>query len=292
MTIGDSSAPLAAARAVAVERGVRCDDAVVIAMGSNVLVHLKPSRVVARVMTGTAALHDDVARWLEREVAVGVFAADQGGPIVPPSELIAPGPYEHDGSWMTFWKFVARSPDAGAVGRSLRELHDVLASFTGDLEPFSGIRDQIDRQLAELHPCGWLSGYEIELLRSELRRLTPTAFTTSVPVQPIHGDAGLGNLLGSRAGLLWNDLEDVCTGPVGWDVAGAVASARARARSENYVASILAAYGGPDLDALRPFLELDALAAAAWQAFDTQRRRPSTTTPPRWFAQSLARLPR
>jgi hypothetical protein len=297
MTIGDSSAAVTAARAVAAEHGVRGDDAVVIAAGSNVLVHLKPSPVVARVMTGTAALHDDIARWLEREVAVGVFVADHGGPVVPPSELIAPGPYEHDGLWMTFWKFVAhersdRSPDAGAVGRSLRELHNALAGFAGDLEPFSAIRDQIDRQLAELHPCAWLSGREIELLRSELRRLTPTVFATSVPVQPIHGDAGLGNLLDSRAGLLWNDLEDVCAGPVGWDVAGVVASARTRARSENYVARMLGAYGGPDLEALRPFLDLDALYAAAWEAFDAQRRRPSTTTAPRRLAHSLARLSR
>ena len=285
------------ARTVAAGQGVRCDDAVVLAAGSNVLVHLKPSPVIARVMTGTAALHDDVVRWLEREVAVGVFAAGQGAPVVPPSELIAPGPYEHDGLWMTFWKFVAharsdRSPEAGAVGRSLRELHDVLAGFVGDLESFTGIRDQIDRQLAALHPCGWLSGYQIELLRSELERLTPTAFARSARAQPIHGDAGLGNLLDSGAGLLWNDLEDVCSGPVGWDVAGVVASARTRSRSENYVARMLAAYGGPDLDALRPFLELDALYAAAWEAFDTQRRRPSTATPPKRLAQSLAQLPR
>jgi hypothetical protein len=175
MTIGDSSIPLAAARTVAAGQGVHCDDAVVIAAGSNVLVHLKPSPVVARVMTGTAALHDDAARWLEREVAVGLFAAERGGPVVPPSDMIAPGPYEHDGLWMTFWKFVAhrrsdRPPDAVAVGRSLRELHDVLAGFAGDLEPFSGIRDQIDSQLAELHPCGWLGS------KSAAKFLSPQPF--------------------------------------------------------------------------------------------------------------------
>jgi len=50
---------LAAAQAVAREHGVACDEAVLIAAGSNVLVHLKPAPVVARVMTGTAVLHDD-----------------------------------------------------------------------------------------------------------------------------------------------------------------------------------------------------------------------------------------
>ena len=127
MNTGDSRVPFAAARAVAAAHGVRCDDAVVIAAGSNVLVHLKPSPVVARVMTGTAALHGDIASWLEREVAVGVFVAERGGPVVPPSDLLAPGPYQDHRLWMTLWKFVAQeladgSPDARAVGHSLREV--------------------------------------------------------------------------------------------------------------------------------------------------------------------------
>jgi hypothetical protein len=52
---GEASS-LAAAQAVAREHGVACDEAVRIAAGSNVLVHLKPAPVVARVMTGTAVL--------------------------------------------------------------------------------------------------------------------------------------------------------------------------------------------------------------------------------------------
>ena len=56
---GEASA-LAAAQAVAREHGLVYEEAVPIAAGSNVLVHLKPAPVVARVMTGTAVLHDDV----------------------------------------------------------------------------------------------------------------------------------------------------------------------------------------------------------------------------------------
>jgi hypothetical protein len=71
---GEASS-LAAAQAVAREHGVACDEAVRIAAGSNVLVHLKPAPVVARVMTATAVLHDDAEQWLAREVAVGAFLA-------------------------------------------------------------------------------------------------------------------------------------------------------------------------------------------------------------------------
>jgi hypothetical protein len=66
---------LAAACAVAVDHGLPCGDAEVVYAGSNVLVHLRPSPVVARVMTGTVVLHDDPRSWLSREVAVTTFLA-------------------------------------------------------------------------------------------------------------------------------------------------------------------------------------------------------------------------
>jgi hypothetical protein len=53
---------LAAASTVASAQGLKLDAAVVIYSGSNVLVHLRPAPVVARVMTGTVALHDDPRR--------------------------------------------------------------------------------------------------------------------------------------------------------------------------------------------------------------------------------------
>src|SRR5262245_28314986 len=105
---GDAAA-LAAAQAVARAHGVACDEAVRIAAGSNALVHLKPAPVVARVMTATAVLHGDPERWLAREVAVGAFLADL---VVPPTDLLPPGPHERDGLWMTLWKFVPHDDQA------------------------------------------------------------------------------------------------------------------------------------------------------------------------------------
>ena len=112
---GEASA-LAAAQAVAREHGVACDDAVRIAAGSNVLVHLKPAPVVARVMTGTAVLHDDAEQWLAREVAVGAFLAERTDLVVPPTDILPPGPYEQDGLWMTLWRFVATRRAGSAAG--------------------------------------------------------------------------------------------------------------------------------------------------------------------------------
>jgi hypothetical protein len=116
---GEASS-VAAAQAVAREHGVACDEAVPIAAGSNVLVHLKPAPVVARVMTGTAVLHDDAEQWLAREVAVAAFLAERTDSVVPPSDIPPPGPHEQDGLWMTMWKFVPRRAGSAAAATGTR----------------------------------------------------------------------------------------------------------------------------------------------------------------------------
>jgi Ser/Thr protein kinase RdoA (MazF antagonist) len=97
-------------------------------------------------------------------------------------------------------------------------------------------------------------------------------FDSTQPAQALHGDAGIGNLLRTDEGLLWNDLEDVCTGPVAWDVAGVVTSARARGASDAFIEEILDAYGGPRVDELADFIAADELYTTIWQSYDAQRR--------------------
>jgi Phosphotransferase enzyme family len=271
------AAALAAAQAVAREHGVACDEAVPIAAGSNVLVHLKPAPVVARVMTGTAVLHDDTEQWLAREVAVGAFLAERTDLVVAPSDILPPGPHEQDGLWMTLWKFVPHDPKAPPpepreLGRSLRELHAALADFPDDLAPLSEIRDWLERLLAELRPSPLLTGEDIDWLRFKLDALTPAVFESSLPAQALHGDASISNLLRTERGLVWNDLEDVCAGPVAWDICGVVTSATARGQSATFMEELLAAYGDPDVEGLEAFLEAHALYDVVWQAYEGRRR--------------------
>jgi hypothetical protein len=228
-------------------------------------------------MTGTAVLHDDPEQWLAREVAVGAFLAERTDLAVPPTDLLPPGPYEQDGLWMTMWKFVphdeqAPPPEPGELGSSLRGLHAALADFPGALAPLSEIRDWLERLLAELHPSTVLTQRDIDWLRLELDALTPAVFESSLSAQALHGDASMSNLLRTDRGLVWNDLEDVCAGPVAWDIAGLVASARARGQNARFVEELLAAYGGPGVEGLEAFLEAHALYDVVWQAFEARRR--------------------
>ena len=68
----------AAAVKVAASLGVHATDPVILADGANVIVHLSPAPVVAKVAASTPAVRPDNAAWLQRELDVVRF----GPPVV------------------------------------------------------------------------------------------------------------------------------------------------------------------------------------------------------------------
>ncbi len=279
---------VAAAGAVAAAHGLAHDRAVVISAGSNVLVHLRPAPVVARVMTGTVVLHDDPRRWLGREVSVLEFLAPSRLAVAP-SALIAPGPHHHDGLWMTFTEWIAdveSGPgldDADRLGAMLRELHDALRPFAGDLGGPRDLRDDIERLYGRLRPVDAREAAALRPLRARLDMVRDVVFESSRPTQALHGDASLSNLLHTPSRRVWNDFEDTFRGPVQWDLAGWAMSLRSRGAGSQAVARMLDAYGCDDERELVPFYEAHAVYDEIWRRYDRQRRRsgpPSEMTAP------------
>jgi hypothetical protein len=212
----------AVAAAVAVARGFGLTDPnpVVLANGSNVLVHLWPFPVVARVATLTAELRPGVAAWLARDVEVAAFAAERGVPVVPPSVDPPPGPHVRDGRVLTFFQYVPHDPDhrpaPEEVGRALAALHEALRDYGGEL-PANGPVDDLWRILDALDRDRILPGEELAALRADLS--SSAAEVLALPVRALHGDAHPGNLLATPNGLVWNDFEDTWRGPLAWDLA-------------------------------------------------------------------------
>jgi aminoglycoside phosphotransferase len=269
---------VAAAAAVADGWGVATDEPVVIHSGSNVLVHLRPAPVVARVMTGTVVLHDDPRRWLAREISVLEFLAPSGLAVAP-TPLIAPGPHHHDGLWMTFLTWIAgvepvsEIDDAHRLGRALRDLHHELRPFKGDLDDLRAVRENIERLHGELRPSDVREAEAIGSLRARLDGLGEAVFESTLPIQALHGDVSLSNLLRSPQRLVWNDFEDTFRGPVHWDLASYAESLRICGASSNFVEAMLDAYGWYDEHDLAPFIAVQDVYVEIWQMYDRQRRR-------------------
>ena len=256
---------VAAAVAVATEQGLRVAEAVPVGTGSNVIVHMRPHPIVARVMTGTVVLHPDPRAWLTRELDVGAFLAQRISEIVAPVTEIDPGPHVSGDRWLSFWEHVevrATPLEAGEIGRSLRALHDALAGYRGPLPPRSDVLDEIDWLLNAL--C---EDDDVSALRAERDRLLEVILEPVADQQPVHGDASLSNLLATSSGPRWNDLEDVCIGSVDWDLAGLLSDARAK-HGDAFSAEVQAAYGGRhDRAALDRIDQVHTLYGALWRRY-------------------------
>ncbi len=224
---------VAAAVSLAREHGLRVEDPVVLGDLFSLMVHLKPAPIVARVATCMPRLRSPIAGWLEREIAVTTYLSEQGAPVVTPSREMPPGPHERNGFPISFWTYVEpdpdRTPTAADCSAVLLHLHTVLRSYPGEL-PMLGA-DDIPRGLELLDQTSEvLSAADVELLRASAERLRSLWEAPGEDAQPLHGDANPGNLISTRdGGPLWIDFEDVCLGPVEWDLAtimdpGAVAA--------------------------------------------------------------------
>jgi Ser/Thr protein kinase RdoA (MazF antagonist) len=245
------SVPDAAVRAavkVAAGLGVSSFEPVVLADGANVIVHLRPSPVVAKVAASTTAVRLETDAWLQRELNVVEFLAAAGVPVMTPSPEMPATTYHGDGHVMSFWRFLRSAggevPPEATIGSMLRDLHATLRSYPGTLPVLAPLND-IPAFLAR--PQSQLSAGEAGALSAAYARLTAELDQildqildqTSPAVQVLHGDAGPGNLMNTDTGWVWHDFEDTCAGPVGWDLAASTASRRLdRSR-------ILAAYGAP-----------------------------------------------
>jgi hypothetical protein len=262
--------PAAAARAavsVAAGLGVACAGPVVLADGANVIVHLSPSPVVAKVAASTLAVRPDAAAWLQRELDVASFLDRAGAPVLSPSPEVSAVVHRGGGHIMSFWTHVRPSgaglPDETVIGSMLRDLHAVLRSYPVPgpvLAPLGDIPAFLARPQTLLSPA------DVALLSETFSTLTSDLGAATAQEQALHGDAGIFNLMAARGQWAWHDFEDTCSGPVAWDLAATTASPRLdRSR-------ILAAYGTPvDEAQLRTCERLRRLHLTVWYAVYAER---------------------
>jgi hypothetical protein len=264
------AAAVQAAVEVAAGLGVTGTDPAVLNDGANVIVHLGPAPVVAKVAASTVEVRPDPAAWLQRELDLAVFLAGQGAPVLTPSPEMPPTAYRGAGHLMSFWTYLPPSdggrPGEATIGSMLRDLHAVLRSYPAQAPALAPLQD-IPAFLARRKTR--IPADRATALAAAYTNLTAQLSPDS-GWQTLHGDAGVGNLMAAGRGWVWHDLEDTCTGPVAWDLAATTASPRL----DRY--RILEAYGaaGPgavDQGQLAVCQQLRRLHLTVWYALYAER---------------------
>ena len=209
---------VAAAAAAASALGLYADNAVVLNNSNRIVLRLIPCDVVARV--APSAHHDGFE--FEGEVARRLAAA--GGPVAELEPRAGDRVYARDGFVISFWTYYKPAgPEITPAGyaAALMRLHAALRQT--DLaaphvtERVAGAQREIDDR--ERTPE--LPGPDRELLRTTLSRLSDSIRRSGAGEQLLHGEPHPGNLLRTRSGPLFVDLETCCRGPIEFDVAHA-----------------------------------------------------------------------
>lgn len=202
----------------------------------SVVVHLKPSPVVARIpiVLPHTTTPESLARRQRQELDVAQWLHDQGTPVIPPSPLVPREPVQRDGFSITFWPFVnedkSKEPDYVRNSELAADLHAALATYPGELdfllsaEPLF-VKEALDR--LESRP-DVVAPEDLRRAEQEWAVLEPLVtdeneFRKAFPgiaLQPVHGDSPPANIFASTNGPLFSDFELITRGPVEWDLGG------------------------------------------------------------------------
>lgn len=213
---------IAAAEALAAEIGLGPVSPRIIKLAKHTTLKLDPLPIVARIQTNaTPALPYGNA---EKEVRTAAYLAVRSAPTVRPTSLVHAGPYVEDGYVINLWDFVRGRPvadraEARQAATALKEVHQALEDAELELPAFTEWIETCEPILCDPLAAPGLNENDRlflhrlhDSLREELKRRTLTC-------RALHGDAHLGNVLVTREGAIWVDLEAACTGPLEWDVA-------------------------------------------------------------------------
>jgi hypothetical protein len=207
-----------AAVRVATFHGIGTATPSVIQETNNVVIRLAPHDVIAKV-----------GRWphsvgaLRREHAAATHLASVDAPIAPPLPDVGPIVDDETGFVVTFWRAVDVQPDlvvrADDAARALQVVHSALAGYEAHVPD---VREHIWLARAALNDDGAMRALpesDRELLGRAIDALTDRIAAFGAATQVLHGEPHLGNVLATPDGARWIDLEDVCVGPLEWDVA-------------------------------------------------------------------------
>lgn len=195
--------------------GLAVADATVLQNSNKLALRLLPCDVFARVAFAGSEN-------FEAEVEIGRQLADAGSRVARLEPRVEPRAYERHGFMITFWTYYGRvrqeiSPSDYAT--ALEQLHAGMARLDVTVPHFSDRVAEAQQLVASPGRTPELEDSDRKLLSSTLQSQRRAILERSPAEQLLHGEPHPGNLLNTKSGPLFIDLETCCRGPVEFDLA-------------------------------------------------------------------------
>ena len=216
MQAAEVSRAVAAAMSIASALGLTVDDAVVLQNSNKLAVRLLPCDVLARV----APLAQQVAQF---EIELAQQLAETESPVGALEPRAGPRAYERDGFVVTLWTYYSSvTPQDIApadYGNALKRLHAGMRKLDVTTPHFTDRVAEAQQLVASRDQTPALAEADRELLSSTLASLRRRIADRRATEQLLHGEPHPGNVLSTKNGPLFIDLETCCRGPVEFDLA-------------------------------------------------------------------------
>ncbi len=207
-----------AARSIASSLRLPVDDVIVLHESNKLSLRLVPCEVMARV----APVTEQVALF---EIELAQQLAAVGSPVAALEPRVEPRVYERDDFAVTLWTYYEPvGPEVvppAEYADALERLHAGMRKLDFPTPHFTDRVEDAHQLLASPERTPELADDDRELLITTLRRLEQAVLERRPAEQLLHGEPHPGNLLNTKDGLLFIDLETCCRGPIEFDLAHA-----------------------------------------------------------------------
>jgi Phosphotransferase enzyme family len=215
-----SEIPRAVAAAVSTASSVdlTVDDAIVLHDSNRLTLRLLPCDALARV----APVAHQAAQF---EVELAQRLAESESPVAALEPRVEPRVYQRDGFVVTLWTYyepsTPRAVPPADYANALERLHAGMRKLEVPTPHFTDRVEQAQQLVANRDHTPALPDTDRELLGDTLGSLRQAISERGSAEQLLHGEPHPGNLLTTKNGLLFIDLETCCRGPVEFDLAHA-----------------------------------------------------------------------
>ncbi len=207
---------VAAATSIVAALDLTVHEAIVLQNSNKLALRLLPCDVLARV----AHVGHEVAQF---EVDLAQRLAETDCPVAALEPRVEPRVYERDGFAVTLWTYYQPVAPQGfsptGYADALKRLHSGMRRLDVTVPHFTDRVAEAQNLVASRDRTPALADNDRALLSTTLRSLRRAIGDRGAAEQLLHGEPHPANVLSTKAGPLFIDLETCCRGPIEFDLA-------------------------------------------------------------------------